>query len=74
MVSLFRFFARYCCTNDLSKDLEQLKKLEIIDASNLEYIANMAGIVVQETDTDEVRNFSCYTWATGLLYNEPEDA
>ena len=53
-LGLFRFFARYCCTNDLSKDLEELKKLEIIDASNLEYIANMAGIVVQETDTDEV--------------------
>ena len=41
-------------TNDLSKDLEQLKSLEIIDVSNLEYLGNMAGIVVQETDTEEV--------------------
>ncbi|XP_066910410.1 activating signal cointegrator 1 complex subunit 2-like [Clytia hemisphaerica] len=48
-----RFFARYCMTSNVSEDLEQIKKLDVIDISNLQYLSNMAGVVVHETDTDD---------------------
>jgi len=51
----FRFFARYCGTGTISRDLEQIRKLDVIDMSNLEYLSNMAGVVVCESDADKVR-------------------